>query len=126
MGYCGCERPGRRANNAGPTALKVPRLLRPCFPSLVETDIIHENTELFYPLDEHADAFIVREVGLPSQVIIMTSLATYETIVEAGRNGAFDYLKKPFEDLEYLLTVVRRAAESSIRTRRGASVRARA
>lgn len=68
----------------------------------------------------------VREFGLSGEVIVMTGHATYDTIVEAGRNGAFDYLKKPFEELEYILTVVQRAAQASLRTRRGTSVREQA
>ncbi|HKD06615.1 MAG TPA: sigma-54 dependent transcriptional regulator [Bryobacteraceae bacterium] len=44
-------------------------------------------------------------------VILMTARGTMETVMAATRNGAFDYLAKPFE-LDTLLQTVRRAIES--------------
>lgn len=45
------------------------------------------------------------------QVIIMTSYASIETAVKAIRLGAYDYLTKPFEDLNIIPTVVDRTVE---------------
>jgi DNA-binding NtrC family response regulator len=44
-------------------------------------------------------------------VIVITGQGTMETVMEATRQGAFDYLAKPF-DLSRLLAVVRRAEQS--------------
>ena len=43
-------------------------------------------------------------------VILMTGRGTVETVMAATRNGAFDYLAKPFE-LDTLLAAVRRAID---------------
>jgi DNA-binding NtrC family response regulator len=49
-------------------------------------------------------------------VILMTARGTMETVMAATRNGAFDYLAKPFE-LDTLLQAVKRAIEfAAIRT----------
>ena len=45
-----------------------------------------------------------------TEVILMTAFATVQTAVDAMKQGAYDYLQKPFEPDEALL-VVRRAAE---------------
>ncbi len=42
------------------------------------------------------------------QVIIMTSHASIDTAIQAIRLGAYDYLTKPFEELEVISTVVAR------------------
>ena len=42
------------------------------------------------------------------EVIIMTSHASIETAIKAMRLGAYDYLTKPFEDLNLITTVVDR------------------
>jgi DNA-binding NtrC family response regulator len=44
-------------------------------------------------------------------VILMTARGSIETVMAATRNGAFDYLAKPFE-LDVLLEAVRRALDS--------------
>ncbi|MGD1075663.1 MAG: diguanylate cyclase [Thermodesulfovibrionales bacterium] len=46
-----------------------------------------------------------------TQVIIMTSHASLESSVNALRSGAYDYLDKPFDDLDVISAVVGRAAE---------------
>jgi signal transduction histidine kinase len=46
-----------------------------------------------------------------TEVIIMTNDASLETVIEAIRRGAYDFLQKPFEDLEQPWAVVRRALE---------------
>lgn len=46
-----------------------------------------------------------------TQVIIMTSNASLDTAVEALRCGAYDYLFKPFDDLDLITAVANRALE---------------
>jgi len=46
-----------------------------------------------------------------TQVIIITSHASLETTLEALRHGAYDYLFKPFEDLDLISAAARRAVE---------------
>ena len=46
-----------------------------------------------------------------TQVIIMTSHASLETSVKALRAGAYDYLIKPFEDLDLVTLLVNRALD---------------
>ncbi|MBI3995403.1 MAG: response regulator [Nitrospirae bacterium] len=53
----------------------------------------------------------IKGLGLDPEVIIMTSNASLETALEAIRLGAYDYLLKPFEALDYIATVVNRAVE---------------
>ncbi len=51
----------------------------------------------------------VKEMNPDIEVIIMTSHASLESSLEAIRMGAYDYLQKPFEELEYVEIVVSRA-----------------
>ena len=53
----------------------------------------------------------IKEASPETQVIIMTSYASFETVTKALRHGAFDYLIKPFEDLDVILTAAKRALE---------------
>lgn len=52
-----------------------------------------------------------------TQVIIITSHASLETTLEALRHGAYDYLFKPFEDLDLISAAARRAVEQVRLTR---------
>jgi DNA-binding NtrC family response regulator len=45
------------------------------------------------------------------EVVMMTGHATVETALAAMKAGAYDYLTKPFEDVEHVAHVVARAAE---------------
>ncbi len=45
------------------------------------------------------------------EVIMMTAYATIETAVEAVKGGAYDFLTKPFENIDVLSLAVGRAAE---------------
>lgn len=45
-------------------------------------------------------------------VILLTAYASVETAIEALKNGAFDYLSKPFK-VDEMLDIVKRAIESS-------------
>ncbi len=51
----------------------------------------------------------VKEKNLETEVIIMTSHASVDTSLEAIRLGAYDYILKPFEELEYVEMIVARA-----------------
>ncbi len=53
----------------------------------------------------------IKEINPETQVVIMTSHASLDTALNALRAGAYDYLIKPFEDLELISAVVNRATE---------------
>jgi len=53
----------------------------------------------------------IREAGYRVQVIIITGYATLETAIEAMKQGAFDFIPKPF-DKDHLALVVDRALNS--------------
>jgi diguanylate cyclase (GGDEF)-like protein len=52
-----------------------------------------------------------------TQVIIITSHASLETAISAMRHGAYDYLFKPFEDLDLISAAASRALEKVVLTR---------
>jgi two-component system, NtrC family, response regulator HydG len=64
----------------------------------------------------------IREIKPDAAVIIMTAYASVETAVQALKEGAFDYITKPFDpdDLEHL---VRNAAERQSLQRENAALR---
>ena len=51
----------------------------------------------------------VKEINDNTQFIIMTSHASVENSVAALKNGAFDYIIKPFEDLDVIVDTTNRA-----------------
>jgi diguanylate cyclase (GGDEF)-like protein len=53
----------------------------------------------------------IKEEYPDTQVIIMTSYASFDTATKALRYGAYDYLIKPFEDLDVISTAAKRAME---------------
>jgi two-component system cell cycle response regulator len=53
----------------------------------------------------------VKKIDPDCEVIVMTSNASMETAIAALREGAYDYLIKPFDDLELVLAVVNRALD---------------
>lgn len=53
----------------------------------------------------------VKQIKPDTEVIIITSYASQETAIKALRYGAYDYLIKPFDDLELISYVTRRAVE---------------
>jgi len=55
----------------------------------------------------------VKVVDPDTVVVIMTSHASLDTATSALRDGAYDYLVKPFDDLDTISSVVNRAAEKS-------------
>lgn len=52
-----------------------------------------------------------RTIRPEAEVIIMTSHVSIETAVEALRLGAYDYLIKPFDNLDMVLALMRRALD---------------
>ena len=54
-----------------------------------------------------------KEQDASTPVILMTARGTMETVMSATRNGAFDYLAKPFE-LDTLLESVKRALDTRV------------
>ncbi len=53
---------------------------------------------------------MVKSQSPETEVIIMTSHASFDTALAAMRNGAYDYLVKPFEDIDIIPPVIHRAA----------------
>jgi two-component system cell cycle response regulator len=53
----------------------------------------------------------IKQRSADTQVIIMTSHAELKTAIEALRSNAYDYLLKPFENLDVISMVTRRAVE---------------
>ena len=85
-------------------------------------------------MDKESFALVITDIKMPgmtglellekikarypdTQVIIITSHASLETAVSAIRHGAYDYLFKPFEDLDLISAAARRALEMVILTR---------
>lgn len=53
----------------------------------------------------------IKEINSNIEVIIITGFASLNTAIEAVRLGAYDYIKKPFEDMPKLLHTVKSAVE---------------
>ena len=53
----------------------------------------------------------IRAMRSETEVVVMTSNASIETAIEALRLGAYDYLMKPFDDLETVLVLIKRAVD---------------
>ncbi len=53
----------------------------------------------------------IKQLDPNTQVVIMTSNASLESATAALRSGAYDYLQKPFEDLDAISAVIDRAAD---------------
>ncbi len=54
---------------------------------------------------------IKREVYQDTEVVIMTGHASLDTATEAVRNGAYDYIQKPFSSIEDVANIAKRAIE---------------
>jgi diguanylate cyclase (GGDEF)-like protein len=72
---------------------------------LTLTDIFMEQMNGLELLDK------IKVIDPEVLVIIMTSQATLETSLVAHRSGAYDYLLKPFENLDLISAVVNRALD---------------
>ncbi|TPW18765.1 MAG: response regulator receiver modulated diguanylate cyclase [Halothiobacillaceae bacterium] len=53
----------------------------------------------------------LKRVNQDTQVIIMTSYASLDTVIKAMRLGAYDYLIKPVDNLDLITAAVKRALE---------------
>lgn len=53
----------------------------------------------------------IRQNNINSEVVIVTGVGTIETAVSAIKNGAYDYLTKPFDDIEKVVIVMEKAME---------------
>jgi diguanylate cyclase (GGDEF)-like protein len=53
----------------------------------------------------------IKQISSDTQVIIMTSHAELKTAIEALRSNAYDYLLKPFDNLDVITMVTQRAVE---------------
>lgn len=54
---------------------------------------------------------VIRALKPEAEVIIMTAHASLDTAIQAIQLGAYDYLIKPFEDIQHVMSVVKRAVE---------------
>jgi len=55
----------------------------------------------------------IKQLRPDTQVIIMTSYASFDTVSQALHYGAYDYLMKPFEDLGLISAAVKRAMDTA-------------
>jgi len=62
----------------------------------------------------------IREYDSDTVIIVMTAYASLQTAVKAMRFGAYDYLLKPFNDVEKVINIVARAVERCRLARRNA------
>ncbi len=53
----------------------------------------------------------IKNINYDTQVIMMTSHGTLQATIQALRDGAYDFLLKPFEDIDMVSAAVRRAFE---------------
>jgi signal transduction histidine kinase/DNA-binding response OmpR family regulator len=53
----------------------------------------------------------IKKVSRDTEVVIITSFASLDTAIEAIRNEAYDYIQKPFDDLDQVWVTVERAFE---------------
>jgi two-component system, NtrC family, nitrogen regulation response regulator GlnG len=54
-----------------------------------------------------------REQGCPTPIVVITAASTMNNAIEALKRGARDYLTKPFENLDHVLKIAARAAETA-------------
>ncbi|MGA8569314.1 MAG: sigma-54 dependent transcriptional regulator [Candidatus Binataceae bacterium] len=54
-----------------------------------------------------------REQGCATPIVVITAASTMNNAIEALKRGARDYLTKPFENLDLVVTTAARAAETS-------------
>jgi DNA-binding NtrC family response regulator len=91
-------------------------LLEKSTPNLVLTDLRMRDVDGMKVLE----AMRAKCKEIP--VIVMTAFTSMETAIDAIRNGAYDYLSKPFK-LDHLRMVVNRALEQSVLLRENRRLR---
>ncbi|MDQ2855596.1 MAG: response regulator, partial [Acidobacteriota bacterium] len=80
------------------------------------TDVLVSDIRMKTPVDGLALLDYVRHEYPQLPVVLMTAFGSVETAVRAVKQGAFDYVSKPF-DIDALVTTVRRALATSFRLR---------
>jgi DNA-binding NtrC family response regulator len=99
-----CE--GYHVDAAGSTAEALRRLVDTSYPIVISDVYLDERTGL--------DILKAAKSANPDcSVILMSGRGSMETVMEATRRGAFDYIAKPFE-LDQMLEVVKRAEASAL------------
>ncbi|MBI3208083.1 MAG: sigma-54-dependent Fis family transcriptional regulator [Candidatus Solibacter usitatus] len=99
-----CE--GYEVDAAASTQEALTRLANETYPIVISDVYVDERTGL--------DILKAAKSGNPDcSVILMSGRGSMETVMEATRRGAFDYVAKPFE-LDQILEVVRRAEAAAI------------
>ncbi|MBI2394417.1 MAG: sigma-54-dependent Fis family transcriptional regulator [Deltaproteobacteria bacterium] len=68
-------------------------------------------------LDGHALLRATRKLERPPQVVLMTAFGTMESAIDALRDGAFDYVTKPFDPDHMKATVQRALAKVGVDAR---------
>ncbi len=53
----------------------------------------------------------MKHTGVPTEVVIMTGVGSVETAVAAMKEGAYDYLTKPFDDINRVAVIIEKAME---------------
>jgi len=99
------ERNGYRVSEAGSVREAADNFRLPEFDLVI--------TDLRLP-GEHGTALI--ELSKPAPVLIMTSFGTLKSAVDAMKQGAVDYISKPFDHDEMLLSVSRILREQQLTT----------
>lgn len=64
----------------------------------------------------------IKKLSPDTEVVIMTSHASVETAIQAIREGAYDYLQKPFDDVDEVWITVQRALEKCQLARKNRSL----
>ncbi|HTE50642.1 MAG TPA: sigma-54 dependent transcriptional regulator [Kofleriaceae bacterium] len=75
-----------------------------------EVDVVVTDLRMPGPVDGLGLLRGIRERGLDSEVIVVTAFATPETAIAAMKQGAYDYLTKPFK-VDEIHAVIGRALE---------------
>jgi DNA-binding NtrC family response regulator len=96
---------GYQVDNAPSTSVAAQKLEQRTYPIVISDIYLDEKTGLDVLKN-------VKEKSPSSAVILMSGRGSMETVMAATRGGAFDYLAKPFESIDDLISVVKRAEAS--------------
>src|SRR6266436_5182799 len=102
------ELEGYEVDAASSTKEAIDRLAAASYPIVISDIYIDDRTGL-----DVLEAARRKDPGCA--VILMTARGTMETVMQATRGGAFDYIAKPFE-LDRLLDAVKRAEAAAVMT----------
>lgn len=76
-----------------------------------EFDVVFTDLKMPGKLDGLGVLEAIRERYPSTQVIVMTAFATMETAVKALKMGAYDYIQKPFQNIDELEAIVSKCLE---------------